>query len=445
MSLYHEAQQRDLILFVGGTRKDAYSVCVDYEKKYKKTVKALYLGNTESADYSAKKTAAQRKYFIDRPVNFRTLDVEMISRILSPFKDRLLTATCTKEYNIETYRKIIPHIPYIFAPTQDSLVWATDKVEMRRRIKEHAPEISPEFMLVKDSSAATIKRVEKMIGFPLIVKPTGLAASKLVTICYYPEEFEKSLKKIFASISKMYKERNRTDTPRVLVEEFMDGTMYSIDAYVNARGFVYHCPPVHVKTGTSIGFDDFFGYARMAPVQIKEYKVEQAEQAVTQAVHALGLRNVTCHAELMKTEDGWKIIEIGPRVGGFRHDMYQMAYGINHLLNDVLIRIPQKPVVKNRPRQTVAVLQFFAKTEGILVSIEGVKKIPKLESFQSISVKLQKGDMCKFAKHGGGSVFDVTFAHKKRSQVLADIRRMEKMVNIKVLSGGKRQDTSTTK
>ena len=288
-------------------------------------------------------------------------------------------------------------------------------------------------MLVEDMKEATIKRVERQIGFPLMVKPAGLAASKHVAVCYYREEFETSLRQTMGSLRKLYKERERDDAPRVLVEEFMEGTMYSIDAYVNARGFVYHCPPVYVKTGASIGFDDFFGYMRMLPVQLKEHKIEQANQAVTAAIHALGLRNISCHVELMKTEDGWKIIEIGPRVGGYRPKMYQLSYGIDHLLNDVLIRVPQKPVLKKRPRKTTAVLQFFARKEGVLDVIEGIKRVPKLESFQELDIKLKKGDICKFAKNGGGSVFDVTLAHKTRSIVLADIRRMEKTIDIKVV------------
>ena len=433
MPEFHEAQQRDLILFIGGTREEAGAVVTAYEARYKKPVQALYMGNTRSADFEKKAPAAYRKKIIELPLEFRKLTASVISEALKPYADRLLAATCSREYNIRTYEKIVPHIPYLFAPTQESLDWATDKVEMRQRIREHAPEISPKFMLVQDMREETLRRVEKNIKFPLIVKPAGLAASKHVTICYYREEFEVSLRQIMASLKKLYIEREREDKPKVLVEEFMEGSMYSIDAYVNARGYVYHCPPVFVKTGSAIGFDDFFGYSRILPVQLKEHKIEAANHAVTEAIHALGLRNVTCHVELMKTEDGWKIIEVGPRVGGYRHKMYQLSYGIDHLLNDVLIRVPQKPVIKKRARQTVAVLQFFARKEGILDVVDGIKKIPKLESYQDMTIKLKKGDMCKFAKNGGSPVFDVTLANKSRSQVLADIRRMEKSIDIKVI------------
>lgn len=432
MAQFHESIQRDLILFVGGLRDEAGLVVSDYEAKYNKKVKALYMGNTASPDFDIKASAQYKRKIIELPTEFVKLNDTKIAKLLAPYADRLLAATCTKEKNIRAYRRIIPHVPYLFTPTQDSLNWATDKVEMRQRMSEYAPEVCPKFMLVEDLKEATIKKIEKTIHFPLIVKPAGLAASKHVAVCYYRQEFEQNSKKIMAALAKEYKERERDDKPKILVEEFMEGSMYSIDAYVNARGYVYHCPPVHVKTGISIGFDDFFGYIRILPVQLKEYKIEKAEQAVTQAIHALGLRNVSCHAELMKTEDGWKVIEVGPRVGGYRHTMYQLSHGINHLLNDSLIRIPQKPVIKTRAKQTVAVMQFFARKEGQLVTIDGLKKIPKLDSFQNLDIKIKTGGMCKFAKNGGGSVFDVTLAHKLRSQVLADIRRIEQVINIEV-------------
>ena len=43
----------------------------------------------------------------------------------------------------------------------------------------------------------------------------------------------------------------------------------SVDGYVNNRGKVYFCPMVYIKTGISIGFDDFFGYMQLCPTQLK--------------------------------------------------------------------------------------------------------------------------------------------------------------------------------
>ena len=102
MSEFHEAQQRDLILFVGGTRDEAGAVVVAYEAKYKKMVKALYMGNTRSKDFAVKASAQYRRKIIELPLEFRKLDAAAISKALKPYSDRLLAATCSREYNIRT-------------------------------------------------------------------------------------------------------------------------------------------------------------------------------------------------------------------------------------------------------------------------------------------------------------------------------------------------------
>jgi hypothetical protein len=211
----------------------------------------------------------------------------------------------------------------------------------------------------------------------------------------------------------------------------MEGVMYSIDSYVNQRGNVYHTPLVHVRTGRSEGYDDFFGYMRITPVILKPHKVDNAKKVAEKAIEALNLRSTTCHIELMKTEDGWKVIEVGPRVGGFRHEMYELSYGIDHSTNDMLIRIPKKPILSKRPKGFTAVMQFYAREKGYLVSMGGVNKVRKLESFTRINIKKTIGQMCNYARNGDDPVFDIVLFNRNRSRLLADIRRLEQAINIK--------------
>jgi predicted ATP-grasp superfamily ATP-dependent carboligase len=220
---------------------------------------------------------------------------------------------------------------------------------------------------------------------------------------------------------------------RLLVEEFMEGDMYSIDAYVNANGVIYFAPTVYIKTGREVGFDDFFGYMRMTPTLLNAAHTAEAQEAAAKGVKALGLRSTTCHIELMRTEDGWKVIEIGPRIGGFRHSMYELAFGLDHSLNDLLIRLSKKPVIPKKAKGYTAVLQYYAQKEGKLERIQGLFKVQALETIQRVRVRKEPGDKCTFAKHGGDPVMEVTLCDPDRSKVLADIRRIEQ--NLKIITG----------
>jgi hypothetical protein len=252
----------------------------------------------------------------------------------------------------------------------------------------------------------------------------------LVTICFHQDELEKSLKKVFRKIKPLYKTSGGRGEPEVLVEQFMDGEMYSVDAYFDSRGTVYFCPMVHIKTGRAVGFDDFFGYQQITPTLLSKESILDAQSVSEKAIRALGLRSTTSHIELYKTEGGWKIIELGPRVGGFRDTMYKLSYDIDHTANDIYIRIPKRPLLPRKILGTSATLKVFAKKEGIITSMKGIKKLNELESFHHININKKIGDRVLFAKHGGKSVFNITLFNKSRSKLLADIRRLEESVII---------------
>lgn len=353
-----------------------------------------------------------------------------IMRALTPYCERIAAVTCRSEARIHDFARLLPYLPYLRTPTSESLMWATDKISMRERFAAYDKTITPRFLVVSSNDKTMRAEIKEKVGFPLIMKPSNLAASLMVAICYHEEELKQVLRSAFRKINSVYKKEGRKIEPRLLVEELMEGDMYSIDGYVSARGKIYFCPLINIKTGRAIGFDDFFGYQQITPVKLSKASVEKAEEAATAAIRALCLRSTTVHIELMKMEAGWKIIELGPRIGGFRHVMYKHAFGINHGLNDILIRMGKKPVVTKKPRGYAAAFKFFAKEEGVLKKLLGVQKVKALASFKSIKVNKQIGDKCLYAKHSGRSVCDLILFNEKRSELFADIRRAEQMIVI---------------
>lgn len=429
MADFDDAKNRDTILFVGSYLDSQVAAMKRLEKLLGRQIKPLVLigtGSSRTIDH----TIADPKVKVIE-VDFSSITA--VQKALTPYKERLLAVTTRAEKNIPGFKKIIPFIPYINTPTELSLDWTTDKVRMRQLLRGHNKSISPKFTVVHDASQETLDRIERTVGFPLMIKPAGLAASLLVTLCYHREELEANLKTTVRKINRIYKERNGRGEPQILVEEFMEGTMYSIDAYVNQRGVIYYTPLVHVRTGRAVGYEDFFGYMRITPVNLRPHKVEAARRAAEQAIEALNLRSTTCHIELMKTEDGWKVIELGPRIGGFRHEMYELSYGFDHSLNDILIRIPKKPILTKKAKGYTSVMQFYARERGKLRSIIGVNKVRKLASFTRIDILKKPGDMCDFARNGDDPVFTIVLFNKSRPDLLADIRRLEQTIHIDIV------------
>ena len=77
-------------------------------------------------------------------------------------------------------------------------------------------------------------------------------------------------------------------------------------------------------------------------------------------------------------------------------------------------------------------MKWFADKEGKIVEMKGIKKIESLESFHSIAMNKKIGDRATFAKNGGISIFNLFLYNNDRSKLLADIRRVEQLVKIKI-------------
>ncbi len=355
-----------------------------------------------------------------------------IAEALLPYQDQMLAITCRSEQYGPRFAAIIPNVPYLRTPTAESIRWATDKYEMRKRFRLYDQKITPKFTRVNGNTAKERKRIIEKIGFPVIVKPANLAASLFVTICYHEEDLDKTLRITFRKLRKAYALDKRLEEPKIIAEQYMEGDMYSIDSYVNSRGQVYHCPLVRVKTGKDIGRDDFYNYLQITPTALKKHSVDNAHMVAETAIHALGLRSTTAHIELMKIDDVWKVIEVGARCGGFRDTLHRLSCDIDHSMNDVLIRIPRKPVITKKCKGFAAAMKWFAAREGVITEMKGIKKVESLESFHSIQLNKKIGDRAVFARNGGRSVFNLFLYNSDRSKLLADVRRIEQLVEVKV-------------
>ena len=420
-------QAKPIILIIGIPDQETAKRITEFGKKRGKKYRYAVLHNTEPVSNLDREIFS----YFDIKIICDVASDQAIQRSLDPYREELIAVTVPRaEKYIPWLQRIIPHVPNLKTPTVESLAWATSKIQMRERMQDYDKKLCPAFMIVQNANAKTLKQIEDAIGFPMIIKPTGLAASLLVNIAFHKDELEISLHRIFRKIHAQYKKWEGRGEPQVLVEQFMEGEMYSIDCYVSSSGKIYYCPLVHVKTGRSIGFDDFFGYQQITPTMLRPENIKKARECAHKAIRALALFNTTAHIELMRTEHGWKIIELGPRMGGFRDLMYQLSYGFNHTQNDIANRTGQRPKLSRKVLGYTASLKLFARKEGVITNLLGIKKVQELESFHSMEQNSKIGDKAIFAKHGGKSVFNIFLFNKERSNLLADIRRLEQTVSI---------------
>jgi biotin carboxylase len=266
----------------------------------------------------------------------------------------------------------------------------TDKFLMRQAFAAVPENISANFALLENEE--TLLSFAKKHGYPLIIKPANLTKSLLVTKNHNQPELLENYRRTLANIEKVYKRYAPDRQPKLLVEEFLEGPAYSVDAFVNAQGTPYVLDKiVDYQTGYDIGYDDNFHYSRLLPSKLSPDRQKALRHTAELGIKALGMHSSPAHVEIIYTKKGPRIIEIGARNGGYRGRMHQLANGLNIYdvaLNLALGKNPDITATKNDP---CAVLELFPKKPGVFVGVANQTELEGLPSLVSIKLKQKIG------------------------------------------------------
>jgi biotin carboxylase len=359
-------------------------------------------------------------------------DADALQQIIKPLSERILLVTTRYEPAIGDLRKLIPFVPYVQTPTETSLLWASEKPLMRDRLKTYDEKLVPKYERIGEKDLPRWQEVTENLTYPVIVKPASLWSSLLVTRCENEQDLGDCLEMTFRVIREIYDREVRSVEPLVLVEEIMEGDMYSTDAYVSASGEIECLPPVQVLTAASVGLDGLYGYRCIVPTSLSETEVTKAFDAAKASIRALNLRSTTAHVEMFQTKDGWKIIELGARIGGYREGLYREAYGIEHHYNDLLNRIGMPTKIARAVVRHARAENILSEEEGIIEAIEGLDEASELESVISIEAHAKPGDIALTASNGGDLIVDALLSNADLQKLEADVAALRKLIKIKV-------------
>ena len=156
-------------------------------------------------------------------------------------------------------------------------------------------------ILINKKEKITIRLLEDL-SFPLIMKPADAHSSKGV---YRVTDFEDLLK--YESES-----RNFSSDHSVIIEEFIEGPEYSIEAIIHKgkTTIIQHTEKIITPYPRTVEL----GHIQPAGLSLKQ-KIE-IDTLVAKAIKTLGIDNSATHTELKISKYGPVIIEIGARLGG---------------------------------------------------------------------------------------------------------------------------------
>lgn len=420
---------KNIILFLGSAENKNIDEVRNFEKSQKTFFRtALLTSKNEGLNKNPPKWH-KIKEKLDFVFVCDITNINAIRKTIASIKDEIAIIFCFYDSRIPIYKRLVKLLPEVNMPSEESLKTCNSKYEMRKKFMEKCPEITPKFMLIKNKNSAG--RIAKEIGFPCITKPLSLTKSRLVIRSNNISDLDKNLQNTFKKIDEVYKSVYSESKPMVLAEEFMEGKLYSIDAYVSPKGHIYFTPIVGVVTGKDIGIDDFFNYYRVAPAKVSKKEEKRAQEVSAKAIKAIGPTSVTMHIELMRIARGdWKIVELQTRPGGYRNEILKLSFGIKHYENDFLNKMGKKPIIPLKVKSYTAVFEIFPEKEGKLVSIYGIEKMKKIKSFLRYEQAKNPGDMCGYSRDGYTYVLQVVLNHKNKEVFYGDLEKMRMIIKI---------------
>ncbi|CAI2577908.1 D-alanine--D-alanine ligase [Apilactobacillus kunkeei] len=192
-----------------------------------------------------------------------------------------------------------------------------DKLLMSRLFKKyHIP--SPKTFTISSSKSVKIQ------DFPILVKPSNNAGSFGVIKVNNKKELDLAIKNI---------KENDTEFPhgfklnsKIICQEILVGPEISVEVIANKGQF--HLLAFTEKITTKGKYSAELGH--IIPAPIDKYKSFEILDNVFSAMRVMGFINGVAHAELIITNNGPRIIEIGARLpGDFIPDLLEKALGIN--------------------------------------------------------------------------------------------------------------------
>ncbi len=357
---------------------------------------------------------------------------DSVIKTVDSIKQKITGAICIYENYILPTSWIVEHLGIPGLPIKAAEA-CTDKYLMRSLFAQAPEKISPGFAEV--DSWQDCKKFAAEHEFPLILKPANLAKSLLVTKNHDLAELERNYQKAMDVVGDIYKKYAPNRKPKMIIEEFLVGSIHSVDAFVDGKGQPEVLENiVDYQTGYDIGYEDNFHYSRILPSKLSEQDQTKLRHVASVGCKALGMKNSPAHVEIIMTKSGPRIVEIGARNGGYRERMHKIANGIDIPGAALATYTNQRLNITATKNEPCAVLELFPRHPGVFKGLRNEERVRRLESINYLSIKPEVGDVIGKSADGHKAAAVIMLHNKDPEVFAADLEFVNNNVAIETLS-----------
>ncbi len=262
---------------------------------------------------------------------------------------------------------------------EETAIKATSKAAMRDCLKAHNVPI-PQYYKVYN--AEEYQQAVRQFKDWFIVKPADNSGSRGI---YLVKDIKDKIE-----IEKAYAYSHEfSRNGAVMVEEYMRGHEVSVET-LSLDGEV-HVIQITDKITTGAPY-----FVEMGHTQPTTFPVETAERirdVASSAVKAIGIKNGPSHTEIMVTNEGPKIVELGARLGGdcITTHLVPLSTGVNMVECCIRIALGEKPDCSIKKYKGSAI-RYLPSHKGILKDVNGLSEAKKMAGIKQISLVKNIGE-----------------------------------------------------
>lgn len=252
--------------------------------------------------------------------------------------------------------------------SEDTAIKATDKSIMREALRVAGVPI-PNFYRVENEEGF-VEAVEQMHG-AFMVKPADSSGSRGILKVENKAEAEKAY-----MYTKQYSKNGV-----VVVEECMVGPEVSVETLA-IDGEVH---VIQITDKITTGAPHYVEMGHTQPTRLNCAK--EIKNVAIAANKAIGIENGPSHTEIIVTENGPKIVELGARLGGdcITTHLVPLSTGVNMVEACINIALGEKPNITTTLNCGSAI-RYFNQHAGVVRSIEGILEAERMPGVKQVSI-----------------------------------------------------------
>ncbi len=257
----------------------------------------------------------------------------------------------------------------------------------RENLLNYDKDITVNFKKFNDISEINIDEIIKEFNFPFIIKPSAWISSAWVVKINSKNDLESAI----SNMNNTFKEIIRVskiENYEIVIEEFIDWDMYTIDYFVDENWYIYKSKLVRTNTlKEEYNIEDFWITKEVLWTKIEdEISNDKLNIYLEKCVKWCKVKNTFIHHEFKLTKS-WKLktIELNWRIWWYRLEMYKKAYNFD------LIELLFNKNIKTEFINNYTFIGLFPRKEVnkifVWLNKSFIKKIKNLKSFYNYMIK----------------------------------------------------------